>query len=83
MKATDIAVPDYFHKVVDCQWACPAHTPVPEYIRLIAAGRYSDAYMLIGTRTCFRASSDAPAIGHASRLAGAAASRRNPSRSAG
>ncbi|HUN50112.1 MAG TPA: FAD-dependent oxidoreductase, partial [Candidatus Sulfotelmatobacter sp.] len=46
MKATDITVPDYFHKVVDCQWACPAHTPVPEYIRLIAAGRYSDAYMV-------------------------------------
>ncbi len=37
---------DYFHKVVDCQWACPAHTPVPEYIRLIADGRYSDAYMV-------------------------------------
>ena len=35
MKNTDIANPDYFHKVVDCQWACPAHTPVPEYIRLI------------------------------------------------
>ncbi len=46
MKPTDIADPDYFHKVVDCQWACPAHTPVPEYIRLIAAGRYSDAYMV-------------------------------------
>ncbi|MGQ0663580.1 MAG: FAD-dependent oxidoreductase [Pseudomonadota bacterium] len=46
MKATDITAPDYFHKVVDCQWACPAHTPVPEYIRLIAAGRYSDAYMV-------------------------------------
>ncbi|MGB6654932.1 MAG: FAD-dependent oxidoreductase [Xanthobacteraceae bacterium] len=46
MKLTDISVPDYFHKVVDCQWACPAHTPVPEYIRLIAAGRYSDAYMI-------------------------------------
>jgi NADPH-dependent glutamate synthase beta subunit-like oxidoreductase len=38
--------PDYFHKVVDCQWACPAHTPVPEYIRLIAQGRYADAYMI-------------------------------------
>jgi formate dehydrogenase beta subunit len=37
---------EYFHKVVDCQWACPAHTPVPEYIRLIATGRYSDAYMI-------------------------------------
>ena len=46
MKPTDIANPDYFHKVVDCQWACPAHTPVPEYIRLIAAGRYGDAYLV-------------------------------------
>ena len=46
MKPTNIGIPDYFHKVVDCQWACPAHTPVPEYIRLIAAGRYSDAYMI-------------------------------------
>ncbi len=43
---TDTAEPDYFHKVVDCQWACPAHTPVPGYIRLIAQGRFSDAYML-------------------------------------
>ena len=46
MKPTNIGNPDYFHKVVDCQWACPAHTPVPEYIRLIASGRYSDAYMI-------------------------------------
>ena len=46
MKNTDVSAPEYFHKVVDCQWACPAHTPVPEYIRLIAAGRYSDAYMI-------------------------------------
>jgi NADPH-dependent glutamate synthase beta subunit-like oxidoreductase len=46
LQPTDIKHPDYFHKVVDCQWACPAHTPVPEYIRLIAAGRYSDAYMI-------------------------------------
>ena len=46
MKPTNIQDPGYFHKVVDCQWACPAHTPVPEYIRLIAAGRYSDAYMV-------------------------------------
>ncbi len=46
MKPTDIGNPDYFHKVVDCQWACPAHTPVPEYIRMIAQGRYSDAYMV-------------------------------------
>jgi NADPH-dependent glutamate synthase beta subunit-like oxidoreductase len=46
LQATDIANPTYFHKVVDCQWACPAHTPVPEYIRLIAQGRYGDAYMV-------------------------------------
>jgi formate dehydrogenase beta subunit len=46
LQPTDIKHPDYFHKVVDCQWACPAHTPVPEYIRLIAAGRYADAYLV-------------------------------------
>ena len=46
MQPTDISVPDYFHKVVDCQWACPAHTPVPEYIRLIAARRYADAWAI-------------------------------------
>ncbi|HSZ53630.1 MAG TPA: NAD(P)-binding protein, partial [Caulobacteraceae bacterium] len=46
MQRTDVSGADYFHKVVDCQWACPAHTPVPEYIRLIAEGRYSDAYMV-------------------------------------
>jgi len=46
LKPTNIANPNYFHKVVDCQWACPAHTPVPEYIRLIGQGRYSDAYMI-------------------------------------
>ncbi|MGE4628939.1 MAG: FAD-dependent oxidoreductase, partial [Pseudohongiellaceae bacterium] len=46
MKPTNIADPNYFHKVVDCQWACPAHTPVPEYIRLIAEKRYTDAYMI-------------------------------------
>jgi len=46
LQPTDIRNPDHFHRVVDCQWACPAHTPVPEYIRLIAAGRYSDAYLV-------------------------------------
>ena len=46
MRPTDVADPDYFHKVVDCQWACPAHTPVPEYIRLIAQGRFDQAYMV-------------------------------------
>ncbi len=46
MQPTNVSNPAYFHKVVDCQWACPAHTPVPEYIRLIAQGRYDDAYMV-------------------------------------
>ncbi len=46
MVPTDTSDPDYFHRVVDCQWACPAHTAVPEYIRLIAQGRFTDAYML-------------------------------------
>ncbi|HEY9108308.1 MAG TPA: FAD-dependent oxidoreductase [Roseateles sp.] len=44
MQRTDISDPAYFHKVVDCQWACPAHTPVPEYIRLVAQGRHDEAY---------------------------------------
>src|ERR671921_1611602 len=44
MPPTDVSNPDYFHKVVDCQWACPAHTPVPEYIRLIAARRFGEAW---------------------------------------
>jgi NADPH-dependent glutamate synthase beta subunit-like oxidoreductase len=46
VEPTDVKNPEYFHKVVDCQYACPAHTPVPEYIRLIAARRYTDAYMI-------------------------------------
>ena len=46
MKPTDTSNPEYFHRVVDCQYACPAHTPVPEYIRLIAAGKYAEAYMI-------------------------------------
>ena len=46
MAATDVSNPGYYHKVVDCQWACPAHTNVPGYLRLIALGRYDDAYML-------------------------------------
>ncbi len=46
MKETDIKDINYFHKVVDCQYACPAHTPVPEYIRMISAGRFDDAYMI-------------------------------------
>jgi NADPH-dependent glutamate synthase beta subunit-like oxidoreductase len=46
MHPTDTSHPDYFHKVVDCQWACPAHTDVPEYIRLIAQGLFTEAYMV-------------------------------------
>ena len=47
MQPTNTKDPQYYHKVVDCQWGCPAHTNVPEYIRLIAQGRYTDAYMVI------------------------------------
>jgi formate dehydrogenase (NADP+) beta subunit len=46
MRPTDVSDPAYYHRVVDCQWACPAHTNVPEYIRQIAQGRYTEAYML-------------------------------------
>jgi formate dehydrogenase (NADP+) beta subunit len=46
LNPTDIQAPEHFHRVVDCQWACPAHTPVPEYIRMISQGRYADAYMV-------------------------------------
>jgi formate dehydrogenase beta subunit len=46
LEPTDTGDPEYFHKVVDCQYACPSHTPVPEYIRLIAQQRYSDAYLI-------------------------------------
>jgi formate dehydrogenase (NADP+) beta subunit len=46
MDPTDTSKPDYFHKVVDCQWACPAHTDVPQYIRLIAQGEFTEAYMV-------------------------------------
>ena len=46
MRPTDVSNPAYYHKVVDCQWACPAHTNVPEYIRLIAQGRFTESYLL-------------------------------------
>ena len=46
MHPTDTRDPQYYHRVVDCQWACPAHTNVPEYIRLIADGKYTESYML-------------------------------------
>ena len=46
MEPTDTGNPDYYHRVVDCQWACPAHTDVPEYIRLIAQGQFTDAYLV-------------------------------------
>jgi NADPH-dependent glutamate synthase beta subunit-like oxidoreductase/ferredoxin len=46
MDPTDTHGTEYFHRVVDCQWACPAHTDVPEYIRLVSQGRFDDAYLL-------------------------------------
>jgi formate dehydrogenase beta subunit len=46
MRPTNTADPAYYHRVVDCQWACPAHTNVPEYIRLVAQGRYTESYLL-------------------------------------
>src|SRR5882672_3504764 len=46
MHPTNVGTPDYYHRVVDCQWACPAHTNVPEYIRLIAQNRFTEAYLL-------------------------------------
>src|SRR6476661_9850897 len=46
MDPTDVGNPNYYHRVVDCQWGCPAHTNVPEYIRLIANGRYTESYLL-------------------------------------
>jgi len=70
VRATDVSDPAYYHKVVDCQWACPAHTPVPEYIRLIAQGRHDDAYMVnwvsnvfpgVLGRTCDRPCATGPA----------------------
>ena len=53
MQPTDTLDPDFYHRVVDCQWACPAHTDIPEYIRLIAQGRYTDAYLLNRTSNVF------------------------------
>ena len=89
MRPTDLNGPDYFHKVVDCQWACPAHTPVPEYIRLIAQGRYDDAYMVnwvsnvfpgVLGRTCDRPCEPACRRGRAEEgnVEGAAAAKPEP-----
>jgi len=83
LQPTDITNPDYFHKVVDCQWACPAHTPVPEYIRLIAARRYTEAWAVNWESNVFPGILGAPATGRANPPAGAVASRRNRWRSAG
>ena len=84
MKATDISNPEYFHKVVDCQYACPAHTPVPEYIRLIGQRRYSDAFMVNWESNVFpgilgRTCGPSPV----SQLAGAAGSTKSRSPFAG
>jgi formate dehydrogenase beta subunit len=53
MKPIDTGLPTHLHQVVDCQWVCPAHTPVPEYLRLIAAGRYADSYEINGWSDVF------------------------------
>ena len=87
MQATDIRKPDVFHKVVDCQWACPAHTQVPEYIRLVAAGRHADAYMVnwvsnvfpgVLGRTCDRPCEPACRRGRVEENNGAAPDRSRP-----
>src|SRR5262249_26053668 len=78
MQSTDIAAPDYFHKVVDCQWACPAHTPVPEYIRLIAAGRYGDAYMINWKPTVFPATLGRPGDRRGERACGRGRVEKDP-----
>jgi formate dehydrogenase (NADP+) beta subunit len=67
MEPTDTSKSDYFHRVVDCQWACPAHTDVPEYIRLIAQGEFTAAYMV----------NRESAIGPVNPPAGAAESRKS------
>ena len=77
MRPTDIKNPDYFHHVVDCQWACPAHTPVPEYIRLIAAGRYTDAYMVNWSSNVFPGFWDVHVTGRANPRAGVAGLSNN------
>jgi len=83
VKPTDVKNPSYFHKVVDCQWACPAHTNVPEYIRMIAQGQYTEAYLLNRDSNVFPGILDAPAIAPASPRVAARVSMRSRSRSAG
>jgi formate dehydrogenase beta subunit len=46
MDPTNLEESEHYHRVVDCQWACPAHTDVPQYIRLIAQGQFTEAYLL-------------------------------------
>ena len=82
VQPTDTSSPDYFHKVVDCQWACPAHTNVPGYIRLIAQGRFDDAYMLNRESNVFPGILGRTVTGRASRRVGASASTDAPWRSA-
>jgi hypothetical protein len=79
MAPTDISNPKHFHKVVDCQWACPTHTPVPEYIRLIAQRRYAAAYMLNWESNVFPGILGRVCDRPPERPAGAAGSRRSPS----
>ena len=78
MEPTDTGKSDYFHKVVDCQWACPAHTDVPEYIRLIAQGQFTEAYMVNRESNVFPGFWAGSATVPASPPAAAAGSKRNP-----
>jgi len=82
MDPTQTRDPSYYHKVVDCQWACPAHTNVPEYIRLIAQGRYTDAYMLNRESNVFPGILGRTSTGRASPRAGARGWTASPWRSA-
>ena len=69
MQPTDTKNPDYYHKVVDCQWGCPAHTDVPGYIRHIAQGEYTQAYLLNRESNVFPGILGRSAIDHVSRFA--------------
>jgi len=78
VEPTNTEEPGYFHRVVDCQWACPAHTDVPEYIRLIAQGEFTEAYMVNRASNVFPGILGRVCDRLASLPAGAAASRTNP-----
>ena len=77
MHPTDTRDPQYYHRVVDCQWGCPAHTNVPEYIRLIADGKYTESYMLNRESNVFPGILGGPVIDRANQLAVELVSKMN------